>query len=247
MSEFSHVLGVKFNNVTHLEAVNILMNFLKDDKCRMVFTPNPEIVMEAKKDKEFMKILNSADLVVPDGIGVVIASKLTKEKLKERVAGYDLIQGLFSEIKDKDYTVCFFGGAPGVAEDAKRKMENIYKGLKIIDVFDGYFDKKKEKLILDNIKNKKPDILLVGLGAPKQEKWIYSHRDELPVKICAGVGGSFDGMSGNVKRAPDFFIKLGLEWFYRLLRQPSRFFRMMKLPLFLLAVIKEKLTGKDGV
>ncbi len=241
MSEFSHILGVKFNNVTHSEAVGILRGFLEEDKCHAVFTPNPEIVMAARADKEFMEILNGADLVVPDGIGVVIASKLTKEKLKERVAGYDLIQGLFSEIKNKNYTVYFFGGAPGVAMEAKRKMEQVHKGLKIIGVFDGYFDEEKEKLIIEDIKNKKPDILLVGLGAPKQEKWIYNHKNELPVKICAGVGGSFDGMSGKVKRAPDFFIKLGLEWFYRLLRQPSRFFRMLKLPLFLLAVLKEKL------
>lgn len=123
-------------------------------------------------------------------------------------------------------------------------MEQIHKGLKIIGVFDGYFDEEKEKLIFEDIKNKKPDILLVGLGAPKQEKWIYSHKNELPVKICVGVGGSFDGMSGKVKRAPEFFIKFGLEWFYRLLRQPSRFFRMIKLPLFLLAVLKEKLLKK---
>ncbi len=244
MSKYSHILGVKFNNVTHSEAVNILEGFLKEEKCHAVFTPNPEIVMAARADKEFMRILNNADLVVPDGIGVVIASKLTKEKLKERVAGYDLIQGLFSAVKNKDYTVYFFGGAPGVAEEAKAKMEQIHKGLKIIGVFDGYFDEEKEKLIFEDIKNKKPDILLVGLGAPKQEKWIYSHKNELPVKICVGVGGSFDGMSGKVKRAPEFFIKFGLEWFYRLLRQPSRFFRMIKLPLFLLAVLKEKLLKK---
>lgn len=242
MSEFSYVLGVKFNNVTHVEAIGLLECFLEEDRCHCVYTPNPEIVMAARKDAEFMKILNDADLVVPDGIGVVIGSKFTKNKLKERVAGYDLVQGLFAEIKNRRYSVYFFGGAPGVALEAKQKMEQKYKGLKIIGVNDGYFDAEKEKLILEDIKNKKPDVLLVGLGAPKQEKWIAKYKDELPVKICIGVGGSFDGMSGRVRRAPQIFIKLGLEWFYRLLRQPSRFFRMLKLPLFLAVVIKNRLT-----
>lgn len=244
MGGFSDILGVKFNNVTHKEAVDILKCFLDDGKKHPVYTPNPEIVMAARKDPEFMKILNKADLVVPDGIGVVIASKITGCRLKERVAGYDLVQGLFSEIKNKEYTVYFFGGAPGVAADAKEKMEKTHKGIKIIGVSDGYFDKKKEKLIIDDIKNKKPDILLVGLGAPKQEKWIYKHKEELPAKIFIGVGGSFDAMSGKVKRAPKIFISMGLEWFYRLLRQPSRFFRMMKLPVFLLVVLKEKIFRK---
>lgn len=244
MSGFSHILGVKFNNVTHTEAVSLLECFLEEERFHSVYTPNPEIVMAARKDSEFMEILNKAELVVPDGIGVVIASRLTKEPLKERVAGYDLVQGLFSRIKNKKYTVYFFGGAPGVAQEAKLKMEKTHKGLKIIGVSDGYFDEKKEKLILEDIKNKKPDILLVGLGAPKQEKWIYEHKEQLPVRICIGVGGSFDGMSGKVKRAPEIFIDLGLEWFYRLLRQPARIFRMMKLPLFLLAVLKEKFFGK---
>ena len=245
MSEFSHILGVKFNNVSHVEAVGLLECFLEEDKCHTVFTPNPEIVMAARKDPEFMKILNEADLVVPGGIGVVIASKFSKDKLKERVAGYDLVQGIFSKIKNQNCTVYFFGGAPGVALDAKQKMEKVHRGIKISGVSDGYFDEEKEKLIIADIKDKKPDILLVGLGAPKQEKWIYKYKDELPVKICIGVGGSFDGMSGKVKRAPNIFIKLGLEWFYRLLRQPTRFFRMLKLPLFLLVVIKEKLFGKN--
>ncbi len=241
MSRFVNVLGVNFNNVTHDEAVYMLLSFLREKKNHAVYTPNPEIVMEAAKDKTFMDILNKGDLVVPDGIGVVIASKFVKNRLKERVAGFDLVQGLFDKIKNSGHTVYFFGGAPGVAEEAKKKMEKKHKGIKIIGVSDGYFDEKKERLIIDDIKNKKPDVLLVGLGAPKQEKWIFEHFNDLPVKICVGVGGSFDGMSGRVKRAPDVFIKLGLEWFYRLLKQPSRFFRMLKLPLFILAVIKCRL------
>lgn len=240
------VLGVKFHNVTREEALERLKLFLQEPVAHCVFTPNPEIVMSARKNSYFMKILNSASLLVPDGIGVVIASKFGKSKLKERVAGYDLIQALFEYIKDKDFTVYFFGGSPGVAEEAKEKMEFKYSGIRIIGVSDGYFDGNKERLIIDDILEKKPDILLVGLGAPKQETWIFENMHKLPSKILIGVGGSFDGMSGKVKRAPDIFIKLGLEWFYRLIKQPSRFFRMLRLPLFMLIVFKEKLFGKQS-
>lgn len=244
MTKICNILGVPFNNVTYNEAVNILLSFLKEQKNHMVFTPNPEMVMSAKKDKEFNKILNSADLVVPDGIGIVIASKINRKKLKERVAGYDLVQKLFEKIKDTDYTVYFLGAAPHIAEAAKKNMEKKYHGIKIIGVHDGYFDKKKEKIIIDEIKNLKPDILLVGLGVPRQEKWIYSNKNNLPVKISIGVGGSFDVMSGNIKRAPKIFIKLGMEWFYRLLQQPQRFVRMLQLPLFIVEVIIAKIKGE---
>jgi len=229
--------------VSRIEALGLLECFLDEDKCHKVFTPNPEIVMAANKDPDLMKALNDADLVVPDGIGVVLASKLTGDKLKERVAGCDLVFALFDKIKNKNYTVYFFGGAPDVAAEARIKMKKKFKGIKIVGVSDGYFDEDKEKLIIDDIKNKKPDILLVGLGAPKQEKWISEH-DRLPVKVCIGVGGSFDIMSGKTKRAPRIFIKFGLEWFYRLITQPSRFFRMIKLPLFVFEVLKEKIFGR---
>lgn len=244
MNEICKILDVPFNNVTNTEAVNVLLKFLKEQRCHMVFTPNPEIVMTAQKDKEFMEILKKADLIVPDGIGVVIASKLGKNKLKERVAGYDLVQNLFKNIKDTNNSVYFFGGAPGVAEKAKEEMQKQYKGINIIGTNDGYFDKNKENIIINEIKTLKPDILLVGLGMKKQEEWIYNHKNELPVKICIGTGGCFDVMSKNIKRAPDIFIKLGLEWFYRLLCQPSRFVRMLQLPLFMLFVIKDKFKGE---
>ena len=230
------ILDVLVDTYTRKEALAALMQFLKEEKNHMVFTPNPEIVMEAQKDRELLKILNEADLVVPDGIGVVWASKFAKERITERVAGYDLIQALFNEIKDTEYTVYFFGGGKGVAEKAKQIMEQTYKNVKIIGVQDGYFDEEKEKIIIEDIKKQKPDILLVGLGVPKQEKWICKNKD-LPVKISIGVGGSFDAMSGSLKRAPEFFIKYNLEWFYRLIKQPSRWKRQLRLPLFVLKVI----------
>ncbi len=238
------ILGVGVDAVTFNEAVKIVLSFLNEDKPHTVFTPNPEMIMLACRDKEFKDILNGADLVVPDGIGVVYASKLNKVKIKERVAGYDLTQALFDAIKETDFTVYFLGSAPGIAEVARDKLIEKYPGLKIIGINDGYFDSKKEKLIIKDIKEKKPDILLVGMSMAKQEKWIDRHKNRLPCKILIGVGGSFDGFSQRVKRAPVMFQKLGLEWLYRLIKQPSRLKRQIYLPVFVFKVFADKLRSR---
>ncbi len=240
MRKITTVLGVPFDAVTMKEAVTRLLGFLKDGGQHIICTPNPEIVMEAQKDRELMEILRAADMVIPDGIGVVWASRYSEIKLRERVAGFDLTQNLFREIKDKNVRVYFFGGAPGIAADAAKKMMKVYPGLKIVGTRNGYFTPKDEKDIISEIKKLSVDILLVGLGAPKQEKWIYDNMRFTGAKISIGVGGSFDVMSGNTKRAPKIFQKLGLEWFYRLLCQPTRLKRMMRLPKFVLAVWKDK-------
>ena len=240
MRKMTQILDVPFDALTMTEAVEKVMGFLADDKQHYICTPNPEIVMEAQQDKELMKILREADLVVPDGIGVVWASRYSEILLTERVAGYDLTQNIFSRIAGKNESVYFFGGAPGVASTAARQMKKVYPGLKIVGGHNGYFDAEEEKKIIADIKRLSPSILLVGLGAPKQEKWIYEHLEEVGAKVAIGVGGSFDVMAGNVKRAPKLFRKLGLEWFYRLITQPTRWRRMMRLPKFALTVLTKQ-------
>lgn len=234
-----NVLGIKFSNVNMEQAVKKSVDLINNDGNKMIFTPNPEIVIEASKDEKLANIINDADMVVADGIGVVIGSKIIGKPLPERVAGYDLVQNIFKEIKNTDKTVYFFGAAPNVANSAAKKMEELHKGLKVVGTHNGYFDNDDE--IINEINSLKPDILLVGLGAPKQEYWIYNNKDKLNVNLSIGVGGSFDVMAGQVKRAPMFFRKLGLEWFYRLITQPTRAKRMLRLPLFLIKVI---LTGR---
>ncbi len=245
MSGICNILGVPFNNMTAVEAVEMALVCMENGSKNMLFTPNPEMVMLAQKDEEFMEVLNKSTINVPDGIGIVYGSKFTNNPIGERVAGYDLIQSVFERIKTSQKTVYFFGGAPGVAQQAKEAMEKKYRGLNIVGVADGYFDEEREKEIINEINELCPDLLLVGIGFPKQEKWIYNHLDKLNVRLAVGVGGSFDVMSGNVKRAPKIFIKLGLEWFHRLITQPSRFVRMLQLPLFMLEVIKDKFKRKD--
>ncbi len=234
-----NILGTKVCMVTMEETVSCVKDFLKTDGAKTVFTPNSEIIMAAYRDKEFLKILNASDLVIADGIGVVYASRILKKPLTERVAGYDLACHTLKEVSDGKYSVYFFGGKPGVCELAIENLKKKYPNLNVAGSSDGYFDEEKEKKIIEDIKAKAPDILFVCLGAPKQEKWIAAHKDELGAKVLMGVGGSLDVFAGTVERAPLFYQKAGLEWFYRLMKQPSRIGRMMDLPKFALKVLKE--------
>lgn len=241
MREKTKILGVTFDAVVMEEALQITEEFFEDGKQHMICTPNPEIVMMAQNDKELFSILHNADMVIPDGIGIVWASKYNEVVIQERVAGYDFTQNLFARLKDTDKTVYFLGGGVGVARQASIKMRDEFVGLQIVGIQNGYFDEEKEKEIIADIKEKKPDLLLVAMGAPKQEKWIAEHMEELGVPVLIGVGGSFDVMAGVMKRAPLLFQKLKLEWFYRLLTQPSRWKRMLQLPLFVLLVWRRRI------
>lgn len=232
------VLGVKFDNVNMAEAVQKCKDFINSDTSNLIVTPNPEIVMAAKENEEFKKIINEASLVIPDGIGVVKGAAILGTPLKERVAGFDLICNLLELYKDGSHTFYFWGGKPGIADLAKAKLEEKYPNIKIVGTDDGYFDDTKKAQIIEKIRNIKPDILLVGVGAPKQEKLINELLKEKIFKIGIGCGGSLDVLSGTVKRAPKLFIKLHIEWSWRLIKQPSRIGRMMVLPKFLKEVKK---------
>lgn len=233
------ILGVPISNITMDGAVEKVSEFMKSDTLHPIYTPNPEIVMMAKDNKAFLEVIQKADLVVPDGIGVVIASRIQKgERLPERVAGYDLVQNTMKRAVKEGYKYYFFGSKPGVAQEAAKKMRETYPGIQIVGMRDGYFKEEDEAAIIEDINASGANILLVALGAPKQEMWIERNKHLLThVRVAIGVGGSLDGMAGIVKRAPLAFQKLGLEWFYRLLQQPTRFKRMLVLPLFLKEVV----------
>lgn len=228
-----NILGVKVDKLNIEQASDKIIDMINSDsKCGYVFTPNSEIIMQAYRNKEFCDILNTASILTADGIGVVYASKILKDPIAERCAGYDVTLRTFEKMAPLGKTVYLFGSKPGVAELAKQNIENKYQGIKVVGIADGYFDSEKEKQIIADINDKKPDVLLVCLGAPKQEKWIYEHKDVLDVKVCLGVGGTLDVISGQSERAPEFYIKHNIEWLYRLKKQPSRIGRMMDLPKF---------------
>lgn len=213
---------------------------LNIDKAALVVTPNSEMLAVASENKELAAILNSADLATPDGIGVVIASKIIGKPLPERVAGFDLISNLFKKASKTNFKFYFLGGKPGIVDQAVLNLKKDYPDLKIAGWQHGYLDKETQKEVIAEINSKDIDILLVGMGFPLQEKFLDSNLKNLKVGAAVTVGGSFDVLAGEVKRAPLWMQKLGLEWFYRLLQEPSRFGRMLSLPKFIYLVIKSK-------
>ncbi len=236
------VMGIQFNNVTMEEAMALARELLAAEGASCVVTPNAEIAYEAMKDPELCGLLNGADLVLPDGAGVVLASKILKKPLKQKVAGVDFADRLLGELAATGRSVYLLGSKPGVAELAAEKMVEKHPGLKIAGLRDGYF--KDEAPVIEAINAVKPDVLFVCLGAPKQERFMEAHRNELQVRLMAGLGGSLDSFAGTVKRAPRWMIDCSLEWLYRLIKEPKRFRRMLRLPKFLWAVVCRRITER---
>lgn len=240
MRDTVNVLGVNVDKLSADETFEKAKTLVETEGVSMIFTPNPEIIMAAAEDDYFKGILNSADICTPDGIGVVYASKILRNSVKERVPGFELTMKLLDYAKVCGHGVFFFGSKPGVAEIAKENAEKMYPGLVVSGVHDGYFKKEDEADIINQINESGAKILLVCLGAPKQEKWIYENRKMLNVRLCLGVGGTLDVLSGQAKRAPEIFIKLNLEWFYRIVSNPSRWGRFFALPKFIIKILKER-------
>lgn len=241
MRKQESILGVKFDIVNEDAALEKLVEFVEEgSSLKKVYTPNPEIVMLAQDDKELFRILSEADLVLADGIGVIIASKIKGLELKDRVTGVDTMDRLLKYCGQTGKSIFIFGGKPGIAEIACKNIESQYKGVKIAGYHHGYITDNDQDEIINKINGVKPDVLFVCLGAPKQEKWIDKNKDRLNCSLAMGVGGSVDVYAGVAKRAPIAFQKLGLEWFYRLLKEPWRFKRMLVLPKFLIKFIVTK-------
>ena len=235
------VMDVKFDNVTMAEAMDRAREILDGSETVYVVTPNSEIVYEAMKDESLLKLLNDAALVLPDGAGVVLGSKILGTPLKEKVAGVEFADHLMDGMAEKGKKLYLLGSKPGIAEQAAEKMLEKHPKLQICGMADGYF--KDENEVVAKVNEAGADVLFVCLGAPKQEKFMQAHKDELNVKMMCGLGGSLDSFAGTVKRAPRWMIDLSLEWLYRLLKEPKRIGRMMRLPKFILAVVGRKLKG----
>ncbi len=236
------LLGYNIDLFSMSEAMEYANKLIDEAKSSHIVTINPEIMEYANKHEDFAKILNEAELVVPDGIGIKIGLKINGVNV-ERITGIGFAKALVENAAKNNIPLAMVGAKPHVIEKAQQNLKEELPDLNIVYVHDGYFKDNQE--IFDELKETSPKILLVALGAPKQEQFIYELKSILPSTLMIGIGGSFDVWAGEVQRAPEIWQNLGLEWLYRTIKQPERFKRIFPtLPLFVYNVIKEKLTKK---
>ncbi len=235
--EKANVLGCYIDVIDKKGAITRISEFIAARKPAHIITLNAEIAYAARNNSPLKAVINQADLVTPDGIGIVWAARRLGWPIKERVTGIDMVYELCANAQAREWKIFLLGAAPQVAETAAEKLLLSYPNLKIAGIRDGYFSESEVATVVKEIREAGPDILLVGLGAPKQEFFINQHKNELGVPVAVGVGGSFDVIAGIKKRAPDIMIKLNLEWLYRLGAEPSRLKRQMVLPKFVFTIL----------
>lgn len=222
-------LNTEVDNLTMNEAVQKIEQLILNKKPSYVVTPNVDHIVKLETDKEFQKVYKEADLILIDGMPLIWISKLKKNPIKEKVSGSDLFPEVCKLSANKGYKVFLLGAAEGVAAMAAENLKKRYNGLNVVGTYSpSYgFEKKKDEIrkIIKMINEVKPDILAVGLGAPKQEKFLYNYIKQLNVPVALAIGASIDFESGNINRAPKWMQKIGLEWFYRLCKEPRRMFK----------------------
>ena len=243
MSKVS-IMGVEFDAISKAEAVERAMQLIRQQCKGYVVTPNSEIVYMAKDDPQLIDLLNGASLVLPDGVGILHAAKILNKPIHEKVAGVEFAVDLLAEMAKEHRSLYLLGAKPGVARKAAENLVKRFPGLKISGCQDGYFT--DDRMVIDRINaSGHTDVVFVCLGAPKQERFIHQHMQEIDATLFCGLGGSLDIYAGTAQRAPAFYVDHGLEWLYRLKQEPWRAKRMSKLPLFLLRAVKCKITGKE--
>lgn len=242
MRDCIRILGVDIDNINIEETGEKTKELVeKSNKtCKMIVAPNVEFIMTAQKDEEFFNILKKADFATPDSIGVMIGGKLQKKPFKQRIPGQAYFRKVLEVGEKEGWTFYLLGGKGDVPKLAVQNIKKIYPNLNIVGYHEGFFETASEDEVIKQINELQPNVLFVAMGAPIQEKWIAKHQKELKVDVAAGQGGTFDYEAGKIKRAPVIFQKLGIEWLWRLILQPSRIFRMVVLPIYLLKIIFTK-------
>lgn len=237
--EKEKILGFDVCNISEQELIEKIFEDYNNNIQNAIINVNPEIVINNYEDKKLVESFNAQKYQIPDGIGIVYASKINKGKIRQRIAGIDLLYKICEEAVKHNSRVFLYGTKQEILDKAKAELENQYKHINIVGTCNGFTD---EDVVVERIKETKPDILFIGTGSPKQEKFMLKNKEKLSeTKIFLPVGGSFDVISKTLKRAPDWMKKANLEWLYRLFQEPKRFFRQLKLLKFIYCVIKEKI------
>ena len=241
LKQKADVLGVPIDPYTMDEAVQEITARVTRRKKTFVVTANAEIIMMCQQDAEYMRIMHrQADIILPDGAGTVWGGRKLGYDIPERVAGYDLYLRLVEEAAKRSLKVYFFGGTPGIADEAAQILTQRHLGLLVVGTHHGYFKESDEPAIIRDINASGAQLLFAALGAPKQEKWLAAHATELAPHLLMGIGGSFDVVAGKMERAPKWMQDAKLEWLFRFAKQPSRWRRMLQLPRFVFAVYGAK-------
>ena len=234
------VLSVPVDAITQVETVDRVQSLLHEPGLHIVVTANAEMIMHAQADKELFTILQEADLVIPDGAGVLWAAEQKGNHFPERCPGIDVASALFAKAATDQTPIYCLGAAPGVVDKAMANVQDKVGKLNLVGTHDGFFNDREEQLIIEDIKSTGAKLVFVALGVPKQEKWIINKLAGLDGVVAMGVGGSFDVLAGNIKRAPKWMQENRLEWLYRLILEPKRILRMMALPKFMIKVLTNK-------
>lgn len=237
------IVGLRVDRASVDEVLGRLGTYIMERAPRHIVTADASMAVIARRDPELSAIVAGADLVTPDGAGILWASRLLRTPIAHKVSGVDLVAHLCRLSAQQGYRLFFLGAAPGVADEAAQNLRQRYPGAQIVGTRDGYFSEAQEPDIVAQIKRAAPDVLLVAFGIPKQEKWITRHKAALGVPVSLGIGGSFDVYSGRVKRAPEFMQKHGFEWLHRLASNPKKIGKVMTLPRFVLLALRQRLWG----
>jgi N-acetylglucosaminyldiphosphoundecaprenol N-acetyl-beta-D-mannosaminyltransferase len=232
------LLGMRVDRVTMEGALALIEGYIAEGAPRHIVTADASMVVTYNQDSEFARIVYRADLVTPDGAGILWATRHLGMPVRAKVSGVDLAARCCALSSQKGWRVFFFGAAPSVAETAAARMQERFPGTNIVGFRDGFFKPEEEPQVIEQIRAAKPDILLVALGIPKQEKFIDRNREALGVPVSIGVGGTLDVFSGTVKRAPVWMQNVGLEWLYRLAANPSKISKVALLPRFALMTLR---------
>jgi len=243
MADKVNILGVSIDNLESGQILDTVEEFIRGEKAHQIITANSLMVNSVERDPELKRAFDNADLVLADSIGIVWASKFLGYGKLSGTPGIDLMLRFCALAASRSYSIYLVGSREFVVRKAGENLKNIFPGLVIKGMRHGYFGEAEESRILREIRTLRPHFLFVGIGTPRAEKWISVNLNELGVPVCMGVGGSFDVISGRLKRAPGWLCESGFEWIYRLLQEPWRVVRLTGLLSFVCKVIKQKLRG----